>query len=206
MTRPCWTPTGAEEVTVNIFTIHALHLAFNHIPSLIHPTRLNHSLLNKHASTGFSFNSWSQNPYIGLIIYSQLIHSFGWNAFKIIFREYESLSEKEKLLDSDVTKWDEWITRFSNIVGLDVSPLFYFWSIPFSEKTSANLNDLTPWLPNDEVSKMFGDRVNYVKKNYNGLLFGNESLYSSCPKMLYESGEANQCVSVMEKIEALLIN
>ena len=119
------------------------------------------------------------------MIYLQLINAFGWNAFKIIYREYESLTEKERLLTTDLTKWDEWITRFSNIVGLNLSPLFFFWNIPFTERTSANLNDLTPWLPNDEISKLFTDRVNFVKKNYNGLLFGNESLFSSCPKIMY---------------------
>ncbi len=212
MTRACWTPSGAEEVTVNIFTLHALHLVFGHKPPLLQSSRLSRQLLHKHASVhNFSFRSWSQNPAIGLVIFSQLIHSFGWNAFKIIFREYESLGEKEKLLDrSDAAKWDEWITRFSNIVGLDVSPLFYFWSVPFTEKTSANLNDLTPWLANDEVSKMFGDRVAHVKKNYNGLLYGNEGLYSGCPKVMYDGGgvEGSGCaeLDLVKKMDGLLLN
>ena len=185
--RPYWTPDGAEEVTVNIFTLHAFHLVCKQKPTLdrILNKKLNEIQLKEYSSGGFLFEEWGKNPYIGLLLYVQLINSFGWNAFKIVFREYESLSEKEKMFVSDVVKWDEFIVRFSNVVGLDVSPLFYFWNIPFSDKPSKSLNDLTPWLPNDDVAKLLPDRIEEVKKNYNGLLFGNESLYSSCPKIMY---------------------
>lgn len=135
-----------------------------------------------------------------------MINSFGWNAFKIIFREYESLPEKEKLLTNDSTKWNEWIIRFSNIVGLDVSPLFYFWNIPFSDKISSNLNDLTPWLPNDEITKLFPDRTNYVRKNYNGLLFGNESLFSSCPNIMYPDDFVFDSIEKLESLSPMRIS
>lgn len=187
MTRSYWTPRGAEEVTVNIFTLHAYHLVFNKKPDIkgLIDNKLTSLALNRYANADFSFVEWTKNPYIGLLVYAQLVNAFGWDAFKIVFREYESLAEKEFLID-DLTKWDEWIIRFSNIVGLDVSPLFLFWNIPFTEKTLLSVNDLTPWLPNDEISKIFVDRVNYVKMNYKpGLLFGNEGLYSSCPRVMY---------------------
>lgn len=114
-------------------------------------------------------------------MYAQLFNSFGWNSYKTLFREYESLNEKEKSYKTELDKWDQFICRFSNIVGLDISPLFYFWAIPFSEKVINDLRNLTPWLPDDEVTRLYGDRVKYVKIKYKNLLLGNEMLYSSCP-------------------------
>jgi hypothetical protein len=60
MTRPCWTPNGTEEVTVNIFTLHAMHLVFNQRPLIerIIKQRLNESALANYAANNFSFNEW----------------------------------------------------------------------------------------------------------------------------------------------------
>jgi hypothetical protein len=127
---------------------------------------------------GFKFEGWRRNPYIGLYVYVQLVNSFGWNAFKIIFRDYETLSELEKTFENDSHKWNEWISRFSNIVGLNVAPLFYFWAIPFVEDEQQKL---TAWLPNDEITQMFPQRVEHVKSKYENLLLGDEALYSICP-------------------------
>jgi len=129
----------------------------------------------------YCFKDWYSNSKIGLFLYAQLVNSFGWNSYKTLFREYESLSEKEKNFKTDLDKWDQFICRFSNIVGLDISPLFYFWAIPFSEKSIATVSNLTPWLPDDEVTRMYTERVKYVRLEYKNLLLGNEMLYSSCP-------------------------
>jgi hypothetical protein len=130
--------------------------------------------------------SWSENPYTALLCYMQLINAFGWEAFKLIFREYESLSDKDKIFTNDLDKWTAWICKFSNIVGLDVSPLFTFWAIPFSEKPGTNLNELKPFLPDDEITRIFENRVEYVKTKYSTpLLIGNEDKYTTCPKINY---------------------
>ena len=199
MQRFCWTPNGTEEVTPNIFVLHAFQLVFKEKPWLnkIQVDKLKQNILLKY---DFDFTKWSKNPYIALFIYTQLVNSFGWNSFKFIFREYESLSNKEKLFNNDEDKWDQWIIRFSSVVGLDVSPLFYFWNIPFSEKPSLNLKDLTPWLPSDEITKMFPDRVDHVKRNYNGLLIGNEAVYMNVEAKTYPDDFEFDSI---EKLEAL---
>lgn len=143
---------------------------------------LDENLLNILSSDKYSFKDWRSNSRIGLFLYAQLVNSFGWNSYKTLFREYESLNDREKSFKNDSDKWDQFIYRFSNIVGLDISPLFFFWAIPFSTKPSSNLSHLTPWLPDDEVTRMYPNRVKYVQSSYKGLLHGNESFYSSCPK------------------------
>lgn len=184
MQRTCWTPAGSEEITVDIFTLHAFHLVFKEKISFSEnrflKQKLDEKVLDVLKTRAYTFDDWCSNSSIGIFLYAQLINSFGWNAFKILFREYESLSDKEKIFKSNLDKWDQFICRFSNIVGLDVSPLFYFWCIPFSRRPSTNLSDLTPWLPDDEITRLYPDRVKYVKLIYNNLLLGNESYYSTC--------------------------
>ena len=46
----------------------------------------------------YCFKDWYSNSKIGLFLYAQLVNSFGWNSYKTLFREYESLSEKEDVL------------------------------------------------------------------------------------------------------------
>lgn len=116
----------------------------------------------------------------------QLINAFGWDSFKFVFREYESLTDKEKIFKNDLDKWTTLICKFSNVVGLDVSPLFTFWAIPFYEKPGANLSELTPFLPDDQITRIFPNRVEYVKTKYvRPLLIGNESSYTTFPKTDY---------------------
>lgn len=107
-----------------------------------------------------------------------MIHSFGWNAFKNIFCEYETIIEKE--FDDESQKWSEWISRFSSIVGLNVAPLFYFWSVPFTESELKAEVQLEAWLPDDELTRMFPERVEQVKQKYANLIVGgDESIYST---------------------------
>jgi hypothetical protein len=185
MQRSIWTPEGAEEIIVNIFTLHALDNVINEnfwISRLI-KQELEEKLIECHAAKNFPFNEWCNISKIGILLYAQLVNSFGWKAFKIAFREYESLDDREKGIINRLNKWDLFVTKFSNIVGLDISPLFYFWSIPFSDRLGSNLNELTPWLPDDEITQKFKERTTYVRNKYLNLLYGNEINFSICPKL-----------------------
>jgi hypothetical protein len=208
MQRDCWTPSGSEEITVNIFTLHAFNLVFKQKPCLNRILKENldrfdlDNLFESNKGT-FTYENWSTNSYVGLLIYTQLIESFGWTAFKTIFREYESLSDREKIFKTDLDKWDQWICRFSNIVGLDISPLFYFWSIPYSSKPGTNLSDLRPWLPDDQITRLFPKRVEYVKQNFSNLLIGTEWTLSTCDRLIYPHSDeeiSEQVMNVKRKV------
>lgn len=187
MQRSSWTPSGSEEVTVNIFTLHVYNLVFNEPPwnNKFLKERLNDDHLKALAKLEFDHSEWRLRPYVGILVFTQLINSFGWDAFKIFFSEYEGLTDSEKIFKNDIDKWNEWIYRFSNIVGLDISPLFYFWGIPFSENLGTNLSDLIPWVPDDNITNTFKDRLELVKKKYSGLMIGNEEHLSTCTKIFY---------------------
>jgi hypothetical protein len=195
MQRLAWTPAGAEELTPNIFALHALDYVFQEnkwLEKFTSEIRIE-KLLKDYA---FTFDEWSRDPRLGFFIYLQLIGSFGWNAFKTLFREYESQangssnesssSTSQQTLKDDASRWSYFIIKFSQIVGLNVSPLFLFWSIPFSSKVlNESLNNLPAWLPDDKIIKFSSQRVKLVQANYENLLVGNENLYMSCPKVVY---------------------
>lgn len=71
MTRGCWTPTGTEEVTVNIFTLHAFHLVLQKKPltETILKEKLTDLILENYASSDFSFENWKSNKNFNLRIY-----------------------------------------------------------------------------------------------------------------------------------------
>jgi hypothetical protein len=190
MQRAAWTPSGAEELTPNIFALHALDYVFQEnkwLEKFTSEIRIE-KLLKEYE---FTFAEWSRDPRLGFFIYLQLIGAFGWNAFKTLFREYESQSsgansESSQTLKDDTSRWNYLIVKFSQIVGLNVSPLFTFWSIPFTkELVNESLKNLQAWLPDDKITKFLSQRVEFVQTKYENLLLGNETTYMSCPKVVY---------------------
>ena len=183
MQRTSWTPRGTEEVMPNLFALHALDYVFKDnkwLENFLNEIRIEKLLKNY----TFSFDQWEKSPQLAFFLYLQLLNAFGWNAFKAVFREYESGGEMS--LKNDTARWNKWISKFSIVTGLNVTPLFYFWSIPFSEENLSDaVKELTPWLPDDKVANYFPDRIEAVKGRYQKLLLGNETIYMLCQKVIY---------------------
>lgn len=177
--RACWTPDGTIEALANLFAYHAFETVF-HEKAWYKFLNEKHdeSKLLDFALKNFPKDEWISNCNLPLYLYMQLQKSFGWNSYQMLFREYEIVFNSKELFKTNNDKWKEFIVRFSNIVGLNVTPLFEFWGIEFSEKKNSSLSDLTPWLPNDEITRLFPERVNFCRNNYNFMLYGNESMYS----------------------------
>jgi hypothetical protein len=191
MLRQAWTPTGTEEVMPNIFALHALDYVFKDNKWLERFTsEIRVEKLLKDCS--FTFAQWSSEPKLAFFVYLQLVSAFGWNAFKTVFREYEGQSGSNGgveilLLRDDLSRWTHFVVKFSQSVGLNVSPLLRFWDVPFAGKTvSESLKSLPAWLPDDRITKFASNRVRLIRAEFEpDLLIGNENLYSSCPKVVY---------------------
>lgn len=177
--RVCWAPDGTIEALANLFAFHAFETVFEEKAwNKFINEKHNESKLLEFANNGFQKNEWLNNCILPLYLYMQLQNAFGWNSFRMLFRDYEIVFNDKEMFKSDNDKWNEFIVRFSNIVGLNITPLFIFWGIQFSEKKTNILNDLAAWLPNDEITRFLPDRVKYCRDKFNFMLFGNESLYS----------------------------
>ena len=203
-----WSPDSLSACSMaNLFTLHGFDLVFGesawtnrHLKNKLDADRS--KLLDSKIEQDNDDDQqqqqreWSydvdvaRNSYLSMTMFVQLVHAFGWNLFKILFRECHTNERISHCGGGSVdnnnnnnNKWDQLIKRVSSIVGLDVSPLFFFWGVQFSvDLSKRTLNELTPWLPDDEITRSYPGRVARVKRNYKALLYGNESLYTSCPK------------------------
>ncbi|CAH1240427.1 TCAF1 [Branchiostoma lanceolatum] len=150
MQRGAWTFEGTTEVTCNIFTLHAMHTLVG-IDPWRHPWLRNqwkdiHQYLKKPC-----YNAWKENPGVGLGVYAQLAHHFGWEPYKKVFREYE----RDVHPPSDnQDKIDRWVIRFSRTVRRNLVPLFEFWGLSAGETAKAEVSEFPSFLPKDEITTM----------------------------------------------------
>jgi hypothetical protein len=146
---------GTVEVTVNIFTLHAMD-TICHLKPWIHSWLQDQmSDTKEYIEKGSEFDQWKGNPGVALFIYAQLIREYGWDSYKAIFREYE---ETKPNLDSDQEKIDHWIMTFSKQVGYNLVPLFKFWGFPISDSTVDDLEELPIPEISDELIEIAPER------------------------------------------------
>jgi hypothetical protein len=101
------------------------------------------------------------NPPLEILFVKQFVNSFGWDSFKIFFREF--LSQKERPLNRNQFLL-YWIELYSNIVQKDVTPLFYFWNINVTKSYSKTFRS---WLPNDFITRRYSSRLTATLSKYN---------------------------------------
>lgn len=130
---------GTGEVTVNIFTLHAMDKVCRLKPWIHSWLQDQIDRTKQYVRNGAKFNEWKENPGVALFIYAQLIREFGWKSYQEIFRQYE---QTQPSLHSDQEKMDYWIKTFSNHVGQNLVPLFKFWGFPISSSTIEELQHL----------------------------------------------------------------
>ena len=130
---------GTGEVTVNIFTLHAMDKICQLKPWIHTWLKDQMSSTKKYIETGSKFDEWKEKPGVALFIYAQLIREYGWDNYKAIFRQYEKTQPD---LHSEQEKMDYWITIFSRQVGQNLVPLFKFWGFPVSQSAIDNLQPL----------------------------------------------------------------
>lgn len=130
---------GTGEVTVNIFTLHAMDKVC-HLGTWIHSWLKDQiSSTKRYIQNGSNFNEWKENPGVALFIYAQLVREYSWQSYKDIFRKYE---KTQPTLHSNQEKMDLWIKTFSEQVGHNLVPLFKFWGFPISNSTIDELKAL----------------------------------------------------------------
>lgn len=142
-----WTFTGTGEVTCNLFSLYisetvcGLPMSTGH-DALKHPEET----IGKHLALGAKFDRWKSEPFVALMMYIQLREAFGWEAYKKVFAEYQSLPAAERPKGDDESR-DQWMVRFSRAVNHNLGPFFEAWGIPTSEAARRSIADLPPWMP-----------------------------------------------------------
>ncbi len=147
--NPLWTFGGTGEVTVNIFTVLALHKV-NGYPLDDEATRTSPEqalrTMREHMADGAPFDRWKSRPFLALQTYAMLWHEFGWDAFRSTFRSYDDLAADQRPR-TDAEKRDEFAIRMSRAVGRNLEPYFRAWGIPLSDRVGREVGDLPVWMP-----------------------------------------------------------
>ncbi len=152
-----WTFDGTTEVTCNLFSMYvieevcgkpkgsghdALDKAHDRVKAMlaagIKPWGFAASDEDKKAGAG--------DPFTRLVMYRQLIDTFGWEPFKKVFAEYRAL-EKDARPKTDEERRDQWMVRMSKMVGRDLGAFFEQWGVPVTEGARGSVKRFSEWMP-----------------------------------------------------------
>lgn len=141
-----WTFEGTGEVTVNLFTLHALETVCGLGIGEGHEGLLSMKPVEEYVKAGSDFETWKREPFLALRMYVQMRREFGWETFKKVFAEYRGLKRGEGPRN-EAEKRDQWMVRFSLAAGRDLGAFFEKWGVPVSEGARAKTRHLVEWMP-----------------------------------------------------------
>ena len=142
-----WTFGGTGEVTCNLFSLYVLETCCPGATG--HKATSPEAMANrikKYKGNGSKFEQWKREPFLALIMYRQLQQAFGWEAYKKVFAEYRDLANDQRPKNDD-QKRDQWMVRFSRMVGKNLGPFFESWGVPTSKEARDSIADLPVWMP-----------------------------------------------------------
>lgn len=146
--NPLWTDRATGEVTVNIFTVYALHTV-NGYPLDHEATRTD----PEKARRVYEIQQERRKPFdeIGgpfdlLQFYAILWHNFGFDPFHTAFDAIRALPAADRPKDTDAER-NTFLIHMSRAVGHDLSDYFRTWGIAVSDAAAAAVTDLPAWSP-----------------------------------------------------------
>ncbi len=99
--------------------------------------------MNAYFQSGRNFErEWSM--WVALESYLQVQEAFGWEPYKKVFAEYNSLPESE-WPKTQQEKNDQWVIRLSKACGRNLAPFWEKWNLPLSDDVAAQLRELPAW-------------------------------------------------------------
>jgi len=152
--QDAWTWEGCGEVTNNLFSLYGSEKLNAVTPKLYgdaHPAMAPEKALKrlaKYLTDGVSYEKWNSDPFLALTFFSKLRESFGWEPFTKLFTEFRNAPAKE-LPKNDQEKRDQFVIRFSRIVGKNLGPYMQAWGIPTTSDARSVVSELPSWMPPD---------------------------------------------------------
>ncbi|CAH2273158.1 Hypothetical predicted protein [Pelobates cultripes] len=142
--RGCWEfPPHTTEATCNLWSVY-VHETVLGIPRDKAHTALKpqsrEDRIKTYLKNGANLGQWS--VWTALETYLQLQEGFGWDPFKRLFAEYQTMSG----LSNDKTeKMNLWAVKFSQAVNINLVRFFKAWGWPINDKTCSILSSLPEW-------------------------------------------------------------
>ncbi len=145
-----WTPNGAVEVTVNLFTMYVINklyrLPLEGTNPECFPRERRLKAIAEYLASERNSTDW--DPFEGLLMYFQLVDAFGWEPLQQVFQQYRDLGPDEHP-QSDAEKWDQWMVRYSKVVSKNLGPFFVRWKLPVTEPALDSIRSLPKWMHAD---------------------------------------------------------
>ncbi|XP_056428950.1 TRPM8 channel-associated factor homolog isoform X2 [Hyla sarda] len=142
--QPVWEfPPNTTEATCNLWSVY-VHENVLGIPkdkahsSLIPAER--DACIRNYLKNGAKLENW--NVWTALETYLQLQEGFGWDPFKQLFSEYQTMSN---ISTENKDKMNLWAEKFSQVVNKNLAPFFLAWGWPIDEAVSQKLSKLPAW-------------------------------------------------------------
>ena len=134
-----WTFAAATEVTVNIFTLCCTEKLLGLKPRDAFGEWTSKSGCDRRVAdwvaAGKPFETWGQQPFLGLETFTRLREVYGWELFERLFATYRRTGET--LPTTDPEKVDQWATRLSELYRANFADYFVAWSWPVSSAARA---------------------------------------------------------------------
>ncbi|KAJ1549147.1 hypothetical protein HK405_009050, partial [Cladochytrium tenue] len=130
-------------VTTNIFSIYMSELFPSTLDQFSNADSFGYNSTGYNAEVAWRASTSdyaSADPFLKLHFYINLRHSFGYEAYRRVFRAYLNMTSPPSANQDEI---DVWATTFSTTVGYDISSFMTdHWKIAVSSDTSAALAHL----------------------------------------------------------------
>lgn len=143
-----WTPEGTSEVTVNLFTLHALETVVGaNVREERYPCGAEKSLrrVREWVGRGKPFQEWKRSYFLALEMYLRIKEAYGWGVYKQTFARYRQPGFRQP--GNDAEKWSVFARELSKSANADMGAALAAWSIPLDAATRAACAAYPPAAP-----------------------------------------------------------
>ncbi|XP_072003760.1 TRPM8 channel-associated factor homolog [Engystomops pustulosus] len=136
-------PPHTTEATCNLWSVYVHETVLGIPRDKAHPALKpadRENRIQQYMKNGANLAQWS--VWTALETYLQLQEGFGWDPFKRIFAEYQTISN---VSNNKNVKMNLWAEKFSQTVNKNLAPFFKAWGWPIDEVTSKKLSTLPAW-------------------------------------------------------------
>ncbi|KAM5172062.1 uncharacterized protein ACMZJ9_004915 [Mantella aurantiaca] len=144
---------NTTEATCNLWSVYIcetiLQLPRDQAHSNLNP-KLRETRIRQYLKDGANLDNWS--VWTALETYLQLQEGFGWEPFKRLYAEYQTLSN---VSNNNKDKMRLWVQKFSEAVGKDLTSFFLAWGWPVDRTITQQLSVLPTWA--DDPMKKYTD-------------------------------------------------
>ena len=144
-----WTTPGKGEVTCNWFALYVIETVCG-VPDAFEKKVGNlerqKAMKLKYVENGRNFDVLMSDPFLYLLMDYQLKEAFGWDAFIKVTESYQNDMANDRVrLPKDAERIDQYMVRFSTVVGRNLAPFFDDWGVPIRDEARKQVDKLPAW-------------------------------------------------------------